>query len=76
MQTGADRGTGKEEDITDEDRRREAFRQAEAILELDGLVKPSGMDAIRHAVIVGWMSCEEAVNAIVRAKKARAGRRA
>ena len=62
--------------MTDEDRRREACRQADAILERDGLVKPPGMDAIQHAVIEGRMSCEEAVNAIVRAEKARAGRRA
>ena len=76
MQAGADRGTGKEEDMTDEDRRREAFRQADAILGLDGLEKPPGMDAIQHAVIEGRMSCKEAVSTIVRAEKARAGRRA
>lgn len=62
--------------MTDEESRREAFRQADAMLERDGLVKPPGMDAIQHAVIEGRMSCEEAVNAIVRAEKARAGRRA
>lgn len=62
--------------MTDEDRRREAFRQADAMLERDGLVKPPGMDAIQQAVIEGRMSCEEAVRAIVRAEKARAGRRA
>ena len=62
--------------MTDEDRRREAFRQADAILEHDGLATPPGMDAIQRAVIEGRISCEEAVNAIVRAKKARAGRRA
>ena len=61
--------------MTDEDRRREACRQADAILERDGLVKPPGMDAIQHAVIEGRMSCEEAVRALVRAEKARAGRR-
>ena len=62
--------------MTDEDRRREACRQADAILGLDGLVKPPGMDAIQHAVIEGRLTCEMAVNAIVRAEKARAGRRA
>ena len=61
--------------MTDEDRRREACRQADAILERDGLVKPPGTDAIQHAVIEGRMSCEEAVRALVRAEKARAGRR-
>ena len=62
--------------MTDEDRRREACRQADAMLERDGLVKPPGTDAIQHAVIEGRMSCEEAVRAIVRAEKARAERRA
>ena len=62
--------------MTDEDRRREACRQADAILELDGLAKPDGMDPIQHAVIEGRLSCDEAVRALVRAEKARAGRRA
>lgn len=62
--------------MTDEDRRREAFRQADAMLALDGMERPPGTDSIQHAVIEGRMACEEAVNAIVRAKKARAGRRA
>ena len=62
--------------MTDEDRRREAFRQADVMLALDGMERPPGTDVIQQAVIEGRMSCEEAVRAIVRAKKARAGRRA
>ncbi|HRB17068.1 MAG: antitoxin VbhA family protein [Nitrospirota bacterium] len=58
-----------------EDTRREAFRQADAILALEGMEKPPEMDGLQEAVIDGRMSFGVAVSVTILEEQTRSRRR-
>ena len=58
-----------------EDTRREAFRQADAILALEGMVKPPEMEGLQQAVIDGRVSFDLAVRVTIVEEMTRSGRR-